>query len=364
MSRQLGGMYAGKITFLVGTEQGLGVRNAGSIGASNGNLIVTSAGRLENAGTLEGTRVELASAGDIDNRGGTIRQTSSTGLAIARRCCPTRMAASSVLEPFPGNAGPRPAQAPEAVPAPAQATTGTTTPTAGTGHRVHGRSGTLTGTVCPASPGTLTAAGTMLNDGGKIYAGGPISLQSANVNNNGGALSVASMAVSQPTFDNHGRHAERQQRLQRQCRSIRQHRRHVERGQPEHRHHGRSHQRRRQADQCERRHPDHGRPGRQHARDDFGAGALTANVAGAVNNTGGTLVANQGVKLSAGSLDNTQGSIQSAQAGVQLAVANQLANGSAGTINAATDLASRPVRSPTAAACAARTMSVSRSAAQ
>jgi adhesin HecA-like repeat protein len=61
-------------------------------------------------------------------------------------------------------------------------------------------------------------------------------------------------------------------------------------------------------------------------------GTLTANVACAMNYTGGTLVANQGVALGAGSLDNTQGNIQSAQAGVQLAVANQLTNGSGGTI--------------------------------
>ncbi len=131
----LGGMYAGKIT-LIGTEAGLGVRNAGTIQAAPGaaalmgagQLVVTSAGRLENigtlqatadanlaatgmansgrvasggnlrittqgelanalngtGGTLEGARLELAStAGDIDNRGGTIRQTSSTGLALS-----------------------------------------------------------------------------------------------------------------------------------------------------------------------------------------------------------------------------------------------------------------------------------------
>lgn len=132
----LGGMYAGKIT-LIGTEAGLGVRNAGTIQAAPGTpvlggagqLVVTSAGRLENigtlqatadaslavssvansgrissggnlkiaaqdtlansidgkGGTLEGARVELSSAaGNIDNRnGGTIRQTSSAPLSIS-----------------------------------------------------------------------------------------------------------------------------------------------------------------------------------------------------------------------------------------------------------------------------------------
>ena len=47
----LGGLYAGKIT-LVGTEAGVGVRNAGTLGASVGEVTVTVDGRLQNSGSL------------------------------------------------------------------------------------------------------------------------------------------------------------------------------------------------------------------------------------------------------------------------------------------------------------------------
>ncbi|MDS7942381.1 filamentous hemagglutinin N-terminal domain-containing protein, partial [Acinetobacter sp. V110_1] len=48
---QLGGMYAGKI-FLVGTEQGLGVRNAGTINSTQGTLTLNANGDLVNNGNL------------------------------------------------------------------------------------------------------------------------------------------------------------------------------------------------------------------------------------------------------------------------------------------------------------------------
>nr|WP_242631022.1 filamentous hemagglutinin N-terminal domain-containing protein [Variovorax paradoxus] len=199
----LGGMYAGKIT-LIGTEAGLGVRNAGSIGASTGSLVVTAAGRLENTGTLEGQSVQLASTGgDIDNRGGIIRQTSSVALTIAAPTLSNTSGGVIGLEPAP---------------APTAGTGGTGTggaSGAGTGSTSSGSTPSTTGGTtattsapapapAPIEPGRITAAGTIWNDGGKIYAGGPITLQSANLINNGGTLSVASMAVSQPTFDNHG----------------------------------------------------------------------------------------------------------------------------------------------------------------
>ncbi|MET3443163.1 filamentous hemagglutinin [Variovorax paradoxus] len=387
----LGGMYAGKIV-LIGTEAGLGVRNAGTIQAATGatalagpgQLVVTSAGRLENigtiqgtadasfaatgvansgsissggnlkvvsqdtlanslngkGGTLEGARIELSSTtGDLDNRGGTIRQTSSTGLALSAPALSNTTGGVIGLEPV--------------APAPSTPDTGTgggtgtgrggttspTAPTAGTGAE-NGSGGTITpAPYVPPSPGAITATGTIRNDGGKIYAGGPISLQSANINNNGGMLSVASMAVSQPTFDNHGGtlnvsngFSANVERFDNTGGTLNAGSLNITTtgdlvnvdgkltsatdatlavgGQAD------------------------------NTRGTISAnGALTASITGATNNTGGTLASNQRLMLSASSLDNTKGSVQSAQADVQVAVTNQLVNGSGGSINAVTDLA-------------------------
>ncbi|EDG0478263.1 filamentous hemagglutinin N-terminal domain-containing protein, partial [Salmonella enterica subsp. enterica serovar Newport] len=65
----LGGMYANKIT-LVGTEKGLGVRNAGELGASAGELTLSVDGRLGNSGQLQSQgNLQIASQGDMDNPG-------------------------------------------------------------------------------------------------------------------------------------------------------------------------------------------------------------------------------------------------------------------------------------------------------
>ncbi|WP_151958123.1 two-partner secretion domain-containing protein, partial [Acinetobacter guillouiae] len=51
--KALGGMYANNI-FIIGTDKGLGVRNAGTI-QSPQTLVITSAGKIENTGTLKNT---------------------------------------------------------------------------------------------------------------------------------------------------------------------------------------------------------------------------------------------------------------------------------------------------------------------
>lgn len=57
----LGGMYAGKIA-LVGTEHGVGVRNAGAIGASVGAFTINMHGQIDNQGKMSGNEIDFNAA--------------------------------------------------------------------------------------------------------------------------------------------------------------------------------------------------------------------------------------------------------------------------------------------------------------
>lgn len=66
---QLGGMYAKKIV-LVGTEAGVGVKNAGAIAASAGEVVVTADGKLTNSGRIvSGGDARITAAAGINNAG-------------------------------------------------------------------------------------------------------------------------------------------------------------------------------------------------------------------------------------------------------------------------------------------------------
>lgn len=80
---QLGGMYAGKIT-LVGNEAGVGVRNAGQLGASAGDVVISADGRLENFGSIASSgSVRLQVGGDLDNAGAQIQALGDMQVTVA-----------------------------------------------------------------------------------------------------------------------------------------------------------------------------------------------------------------------------------------------------------------------------------------
>ncbi|RTD83401.1 filamentous hemagglutinin N-terminal domain-containing protein [Variovorax atrisoli] len=328
----LGGMYAGKIV-LVGTEQGLGVRNAGNIGASAGSLIVTASGRLENTGTLEGRSVQLASTGsDIVNQG-TIRQTSMVSLSLS---------APTISNTNEGWIGSEPVPASTA--GSGSAGTGTTAGTGSsgsTGTATASTGGTpTTGTSAPApiEPGSINATGMFRNDGGKLYAGGPITLQTANLLNNGGTLSVASLTLSQPSFSNQGGTINVSGAFVANLGTFDNSSGILRSGSLNITTSGDLNNQNGVLTSDSNANLTVGGSANNLRGNISAAGGLTANVAAATTNTSGTLASNQGLTLNTGSLENTKGSIQSAQSDVQLSVANALTNGSGGSINAATDV--------------------------
>ena len=66
---QLGGMYANSIR-LLGTQAGVGVRNAGTIGSAAGNVVISADGKIENAptGKIYGNHLAIG-ANTLDNVG-------------------------------------------------------------------------------------------------------------------------------------------------------------------------------------------------------------------------------------------------------------------------------------------------------
>jgi len=331
----LGGMYANKIT-LVGTEAGLGVRNAGGIGAGAGGLIVTAAGRLENTGTLEGQRVELASVSIIDNRGGTIRQGGSAALGLAAPALSNTGGVIGAEPPATGGSAPGGAESPGAG---AGGTGGATTP--GDGGPAAGGPGRTesagAAAPVPAAPGSIAAGVAILNDGGRIHAGGDIALNTPRIDNTGGSLAVARMDVSGPAFSNAGGTLDVSDSFRANVESLDNSGGTLRAGSLDIATSGDLHN-------VDGTLASHGEAtvsvGGQldNTRGTLAAaGGLGAAVSGAVNNAAGTIAANQALHLSAAALDNTQGAIQSAADAARLNLAGHLDN-SQGTLAAGTDL--------------------------
>ncbi|MET3651788.1 hemagglutinin repeat-containing protein [Dyella japonica] len=245
----LGGMYANKIV-LLGTENGVGARNAGTIGASVGDLVVTQDGRLENtgslqsqantqiaatggvanAGTISATReLTITTPADVDNSngnmnaariavdaaslrngGGTIAQTGSQGMTLDAGALSNRNGGRiGATEPATSDGG------------------STSTPTDGasggnsggdsnssagnTGGATSGGTGTPVTPIAPLADGVLHISGLLDNDGGHINAaagfsatvGGDLA-SSTGLANDGGQLELRQLNLSSGDLSNRG----------------------------------------------------------------------------------------------------------------------------------------------------------------
>jgi filamentous hemagglutinin len=167
----LGGMYAGKIA-LVATDAGVGVRHAGTMYASAGEVAITADGRLENAG-------HIASLGDarIDARAGI--QNNGTIYTQATAALGTRGAID--------NRGVIAAQRQVVLDA--------------------GQVDNSAGTISSAQGGvTVLVAGGLSNQSGRIEAAQQVRISAAGIDNRGGVVLGGSVLVDGGlhTLDNTG----------------------------------------------------------------------------------------------------------------------------------------------------------------
>jgi len=239
----LGGMYAGKIA-LIGTEHGLGMRNAGHIGAQAGELVVTADGRLENTGTMQsrhdarivahggvsnsGTlsaarELLIHSPADIDNRGGTLnaRRIEVNATLLDNRGGAIEQSGLQALALHAGTLSNRdggrigavePGGGDDHTGETGASNTGATNDTSAAEGGSAGNGGaddTSSGSAPPPpsrlADGLLHIASHLDNDGGRIRAGGGIDLQSATgLDNDGGRLALRNLTLAGGDLGNRG----------------------------------------------------------------------------------------------------------------------------------------------------------------
>ncbi|WP_423380296.1 hemagglutinin repeat-containing protein [Burkholderia sp. LMG 32019] len=222
---QLGGMYSNRI-LLVGTEGGVGVRNAGTIAADAAGLTLTTAGRLVQSGKISSLgNVAVTATGGIENSGTTYSQQSvslntgadvvNTGTLAAQHN--VGVTAGSVNSTGALGAG---VDSSGAVTQSGNLQVTTTGQLVATGQNIAGGDASLTGygvslagsntaangsLTLNANAGDLnlssattsaqgvfnaTAAGTLVNDHGNLSSQSGVTLTAGSVSNQGGKISA------------------------------------------------------------------------------------------------------------------------------------------------------------------------------
>ena len=250
----LGGMYAGKIA-LIGTEQGLGVRNAGKLLAGEGGLVLQADGQLLNSGSIASTDaaanlqlqaaavhnsgtlssaqdLKLDSAGAVANQGtisaarqltltATQLDNASTGAIDAQRLqlTATSLSNSGQLRQSgsqglalqagrlqnSGSIGALPVEV--AAGGPSAPAPGGSTSVAPTADLPLPPGGGADATVVQPAPvavlpdGVLTVSG-LFDNRGSVLANGGLDLQSSGGLSNHGTLALQQLQVSGDRFDN------------------------------------------------------------------------------------------------------------------------------------------------------------------
>lgn len=231
---QLGGMYANKI-LLMGTEHGVGVRNAGNLGAQTGELVVTVDGRLENTGKLQarddtgiaasgGVRNEgLVSAGrelnlrtgqDLDNRGGQLNGTrlDVEAASLVNRDGRIEQAGVQALAVESGQLNNRDKGSIGALaqqdgtapttPGTGEGTGNPGTPGTGNGSTDGSAPGVIPPTTAPLAQGRVVIAGLLDNNAGAVLAGGDIDLRASGLDNDAGSIGVRDLSVNGGVLSN------------------------------------------------------------------------------------------------------------------------------------------------------------------
>ncbi|KAA0071464.1 filamentous hemagglutinin N-terminal domain-containing protein, partial [Paraburkholderia sp. T12-10] len=219
---QLGGMYAGKIA-LVGTEAGVGVNSLGTIAAQTGDVSLDINGKVTLAGTTKAAgNVNVKATGDISNTGilyagrnatvasqgefdsgGTLAAAGNTTVSAARVTSTGALGAGIDAQGNVGPGGDLTLSANGVVSATGQNSAGGNLAISGSSLNLTGAQTTTGGGVALVAKGAAGDAGNISNVGGMLSAGTALTVSAAGaVSNDHGRVTAAQMTATASSLSN------------------------------------------------------------------------------------------------------------------------------------------------------------------